>query len=356
MQKRTSAFLTLFLFVQIIALQVLKQFPEFVEKYYSLGIYPWISKISRYIFGWVPFSVGDLFYLLITIFAIRWLYKNVNRLRKNEQISFFVDILAAVSVVYFMFHVLWGFNYYRLPLHKSLGLQNEYTTEQLLETTNRFIKKSNNLHQELGFADSVKIELPYTQKEMFKKTLNGYKNLEKEFPQLAYSPRSIKKSGWSLGLTYMGYSGYLNPFSGEAQVNNLMKTYKFPVVACHEEAHQIGYAAENEANFIATLSTLHNDDPYMQYVGYIFTLRYLINEVARRDQAKYDQLLTTINPGILISYKEMRDFWDSYQNPFEVFSKMFWDNFLKANNQSRGIMSYDYMVALVVNYFEDKSL
>ena len=94
------------------------------------------------------------------------------------------------------------------------------------------------MHRELGFADSVKVELPYTQKEMFKKTLNGYKNLEEEFPQLAFSPRSIKKSGWSLGLTYMGYSGYLNPFSGEAQVNNLMKTYKFPVVACHEEAHQ----------------------------------------------------------------------------------------------------------------------
>ncbi len=356
MQKRTAAFLTIFLFVQIVALRILRGFPEFVEKYYSLGLYPWIAKTSRYLFGWVPFSVGDLFYLLIAIVAIRWLYKNVHRLRKNDQVGFFVDILAAVSVVYFMFHVLWGFNYYRLPLHKSLGLENDYTTEQLLATTHRFIEKSNSMHRELGFADSVKIELPYTQKEMFKKTLNGYKNLKSEFPQLAYSPKSIKKSGWSLGLTYMGYSGYLNPFSGEAQVNALMKTYKFPVVACHEEAHQIGYAAENEANFIATLSTLHNVDPYMQYAGYIFTLRYLINEVARRDEAKYEELLTQINPGILESYKEMRDFWEKYENPFENISKIFWDNFLKSNNQSRGIMSYDYMVALVVNYFEDKPL
>src|SRR5690606_41983375 len=141
MQKRTSAFLAIFLLVQIIALQVLKHFPEFVEKYYSLGVYPWISKISRYLFGWVPFSVGDLFYLLITIVALRWLYKNVKRLR-NDQVSFFVDILAAVSVVYFMFHVLWGFNYYRLPLHKSLSLNNDYNTEQLLNTTYRFIEKS----------------------------------------------------------------------------------------------------------------------------------------------------------------------------------------------------------------------
>jgi len=39
-----------------------------------------------------------------------------------------------------------------------------------------------------------------------------------------------------------------------------------------------------------------------------------------------------------------------------VISKAFWDQFLKANNQSKGIMSYSYMVALVVNYFEDKPI
>ena len=355
MQRRTALILALLLPIQIIFLQILKHFPEFVEKYYSLGLYPLLSKISRYLFGWIPFSLGDVFYLLIGIVAIRWIYKNFYRLR-FEPLRVLIDITAAVSLVYFMFHILWGFNYYRLPLHKSLNLDSDYSYVELLKTTERFIEKSNSLHRQLGYADSVKIDLPYTQAQVFEKSLNGYQNLESEFPKLSYGPRSIKKSGWSLGLTYMGYSGYLNPFSGEAQVNNLIKTYKFPVVACHGEAHQIGYAAENEANFIATLATINNDDPYIEYAGYIFTLRYLINEVARNDEDKYYELLDTINPGILAGYKEMRDFWTSYENPFEVFSKIFWDNFLKANNQSRGILSYNYMVALVVNYFEDREL
>ena len=355
MQRRTALILSLLLPVQIIFLQILKHFPGFVEKYYSLGFYPILSKVSRFLFGWIPFSVGDIFYVLIGLSAIRWLYNNFRRLRFEPQ-WFFIDIAATVSIVYLMFHVLWGFNYYRVPLHQSLQLESEYTYEELLTTTKRFIEKSNTMHRELGFADSVKIDLPYSQIELFSKSLNGYQNLEKEYPQLAYSPRSIKKSGWSTGLSYMGYSGYLNPFSGEAQVNNLVKTYKFPVVACHEEAHQIGYAAENEANFIATLATLHNDDPYIQYAGYIFTLRYLINDVARKDEDQYYELVETINPGIMASYKEMRDFWANYENPFEDFSKAFWDNFLKANNQSGGILSYNYMVALVVNYYEEREL
>ncbi len=354
MLKKTPFILTLLLLVQYGILQLLRYFPETVETYYSLGLYPIISKVSRYLFGWVPFSVGDVFYTLVTIYALRWVYKNIGRLRR-EPIGFLLDITASVSVVYFLFHMLWGLNYYRMPLHKSIGIENDYTTEELVVMTERFVKKANEMHRELGYADSVKIDLPYSQKEIFGKTKNGYDNIEADLPMLSYAPVSLKKSGWSLGLTIMGYSGYLNPFSNEAQVNNLIKTYKFPVVSSHEVAHQIGYAAENEANFIATLSTTNNDDVYIQYSGYIFALRYLVNEVARRDINKYRELICTINPGILTSYKEMRDFWDSYANPIEDISKYFYDGYLQANNVSGGIKSYSYMVALVINYYEDRA-
>ncbi|MFT7072433.1 DUF3810 domain-containing protein [Patiriisocius sp. Uisw_017] len=352
-KNKTSLVLALLLPVQIIFLQILKTIPHFVETYYSLGLYPWLGKTSRTLFGWIPFSMGDLFYALLVITALRWLYENVKRL-KYEPVLFIVDIAGTVSIFYFMFHMLWGFNYYREPLHKYLNIEAEYTTTQLIETTQRLIKKSNDMHRALGYADSVKIDLPYSQKEMFASTANGYGNLKEKFPHLSISPQSTKKSMWSLGLTYMGYSGYLNPFSGEAQVNGLIKTYKFPVVSCHEQAHQLGYAKENEANFIATLATINNDDPYIQYSGYIFALRYCVNEISRREPETYREILKTINPGILKSYKEMRDFWNSYDNPFEVFSKTFYNLFLKANNQPKGMKTYSYMVALVVNYFEDR--
>ncbi|GHC54173.1 DUF3810 domain-containing protein [Ulvibacter litoralis] len=351
MRNKTKIIVALLLPFQVIVLQILKNYPTFIEQYYSQGLYLIISKISRYLFGWIPFSMGDIFYLLIGVLAIRWIYKNILRLT-YEPIRFFTDIVATLSIVYFVFNVLWGLNYYRVPLHKSLDLKTEYTLEQLIETTNGLISKSNEMHRKLGYKDSIMVDIPYTHKQVYEKSVNGYHNLESEYPYLAYQPKSIKSSSWSLGLTYMGYSGYYNPFSGEAQVNRLIKIHKYPVVTCHEQAHQLGYAAENEANFIAMLATLYNDDPYIQYTGYIFALRYCVNEIARRDLDKYHEIVETINPGILASYKEMRDFWASYENPFEEISKSFWDHFLKANNQSKGIMSYNYMVALVVNHFE----
>lgn len=353
--KKTKIILALFLPLQYIIVLILRNFPNFIETYYSQGVYPFFSTLSRYVFGWIPFSVGDIFYAVFIILALRWLFKNFKNIWKSP-LPLLLDITATLSVVYCTFQLVWGLNYLRTPLHQTLGLEKDYTTEELISITERMIQKSNTLHRQLGYEDSTKIVLPYSQKEIFEKSVQGYQVLEQTYPNLTYHPPSIKKSSWSLGLTYMGYSGYYNPLTGEAQVNRLIKNYKFPVVSCHEQAHQIGYAAENEANFIATLATINNEDMYIQYSGYIFALRYCINEIARRDIKTYEALLPTINFGILESYREMREFWTSYENPFEDFSKLFWDHFLKANNQSKGIMSYSYMVALIVNYFEDKTL
>ena len=88
MRKRTRLILALLLPIQFLLLHVLKMFPDFIERYYSQGFYPYLSTASRYLFGWIPFSIGDVFYLLIGVLAIRWLYKNVRRLT-FEPVRFF---------------------------------------------------------------------------------------------------------------------------------------------------------------------------------------------------------------------------------------------------------------------------
>ncbi|MBQ0741381.1 DUF3810 family protein, partial [Aquimarina celericrescens] len=78
----------------------------------------------------------------------------------------------------------------------------------------------------------------------------GYTRIEKIHSFLKYEQPSIKESLFSTGLSYMGYGGYLNPFTQEAQVNGLVPNFRFPVIAGHEMGHQIGYSAENETNSI----------------------------------------------------------------------------------------------------------
>ncbi|TYB77044.1 DUF3810 domain-containing protein [Bizionia myxarmorum] len=350
MQKNTKLFIALALIPQIILINILAQFPNFVETVYSNGIYQWLSALSRYVFGWLPFSFGDILYAAAIIFIIRWFIVNRMRMLKDFK-NWIIDIFATISVLYFAFHLLWAFNYYRLPLHENLNLKADYSTEELIQITEELIIKSNTLHLKVANQDSLKVVIPYSKKEILKMAPLGYAQLQKQYPHLEYHPKSIKMSLFSLPLTYMGFSGYLNPLTNEAHIDELIPAYKFPTTVSHEIAHQLGYAAENEANFMGSLAAMSHEDKFFKYCGYTFALRHCLLEIFRRDPEQYNTLLPTINLGILKNYQEVQDFWNGYQNITEPVFKETYNSFLKANNQQDGMKSYSYVVALYVNYF-----
>lgn len=355
MRKHTKLIVALSLIPQIVLIKVLAHYPQFVEKHYSFGIYQWISKFMRLVLGWIPFSVGDILYTLAAIYAIRWLFKNRKRLRKDTK-NYALDVLSTVSIGYFAFHLLWAFNYYRVPLHQSLNIQNDYTTEELVAFTEALILKTNVIHGIIEQQDTTKVIMPYSKKELIALAPKGYTQLAKEYPHLAYTPSSLKRSLYSLPLTYMGFSGYLNPFTNEAQIDGLIPTYKYPTTTSHEIAHQLGYAAENEANFIGAMAAMKHENIYFNYSGYSFALRHCLNDVYLRDPVKYEELMMTVHIGILKNYEEMRAFWQSYENVSETFFKHTYSRFLRVNNQKGGIESYSYIVALLVNYFDKNAL
>lgn len=349
MSQKLKNLLTLFLPIQIILVKIASRHPLFIEQYYSNGLYLFLSKFWRYTLGWIPFSVGDIAYIILIFFILRWLYKNATNLYKKTRATF-STIFAFLSILYFCFHFFWGMNYYRMPLYQTLDLEKEYTTEQLIKVTEKFIQETNNIHLKIAANDTTKAVIPYSKSQIFEKTTKGYEQLQKKYPYLSYSPRSIKKSILSLPLTYMGYGGYLNPITNEAQVNYLTPKYSFPLVSCHEEAHQIGFAAENETNFIGYLACSYSPDKYFNYAAATFGLRYCLREVYKRDKEKHKTLLKEVNIGVKKNFQESYDFWTSYENPLEPIFKYSYDIFLKANNQQKGIKSYSYVVALLVSY------
>ena len=355
MLKKKKLLLALGLIPQVLLMQLLSRYPEFVERYYSEGLYQWLSKMFRFVLGWLPFSFGDMVYGLGGVYIIWWFVKNRSRIRTDFK-HWATDVCAAISIIYFAFHLFWGINYYRLPLHKNLDLNADYTTEQLVEVTEKLIIASNRLHAKLVPNDSLKVNLPYDKAEVFEMIPKGYDNLKSVFPNLEYHPESKKQSLFSYPLTYMGFSGYLNPLTNEAHVNGRIPMYKFPTTTAHEIAHQLGYAAENEANFIGFMAASYNEDDFIKYCGYTFGLRFCLAEIYRRDECLFEDILADVNLGIRKNYEESRKFWEAHENPFEPYFKVFYGNFLKVNNQTKGMESYSYVVALLVNYLETKDL
>jgi len=340
--------------IQLLFVQWASKNTTWIETYYSQGLYPKISSFLRILTGWIPFSIGDVIITLLIINLLAFIFKKIIK-RKISFLEVIRKALVICSIIYFLFHFLWGLNYYRKPLHEVLKIENKYTTEQLENVCYQLINVSNSIHKKIQPNDTLKVDTPYTTKEIFKKTSDAYTQLKNTFPNLEYSNRSVKTTLFSKLQLYLGFSGYLNPFTNEAQVNQYLLKYKLPTTSCHEEAHQLGFAKENEANFIGVMACMKSTDPYFQYSGYTFALRYCLDELYRRDYQKYSCAKEKVNKGILKNYREHYEFWLPYDNPFEPYMKLFYGQFLKANNQSKGIKSYSYVVALFVNYFDKET-
>lgn len=341
--------LPIFLIVQIIVVKTIGMFPDFVEKWYSNGFYPKLAFLSRSILGKLPFSFGDVLYFILIVLLFRWILKH--------RIGFFKEwknngltVLSWISLFYFFFHLLWGMNYYRVPLHEKLQIEKEYSQQELEVFIEKMIQKTNALQFEITKNDTTIVVIPYSDIEIYEKSLAGYKKLPEDLKEFHYENKSIKSSLFSLPLSYMGFGGYLNPFTNEAQVNNLKPKYTAPLTTCHEMAHQTGIGSESECNFIGFIGATKNDDIYFQYSAYSFALRSGLNNLERLKEGSSKSYIAKINKGVLKNFNENEVFWNEYKTPINTFFEYFYDNFLKLNQQKDGMEGYSKFVGLAIGY------
>lgn len=339
--------------LQVLLVQWAARHPDWVEKYYSQGIYPYISVFFRNLYGWVPFSVGDLLYAALILLTIWHLIRQWPKI-KAKPLAFLRDLIMSLAILHFTFYCLWGLNYFRKPLAQQLSLEETYTEQQLTTLTSYLLQEANRRQMQLA-GDSVQaVQFPFNKREALMKTRQGYASLKEDYPGFTYSQASIKTSLFSKLLSYMGYGGYLNPFTGEAQVNGLLPLFRFPVVCGHEVAHQLGYSAENETNFIGWLVSSRNSDPYIQYAATAYALSYCLSSLELQNSEVRKSISAGMNPGLRRNFEEVRLFWEQFENPLEPLFKSVFDSYLQANGQKDGIRSYSRVVSLLIAYHQEE--
>jgi len=330
-------------------------YPDWVERNYSLGVYPVISKVQRFLFGWIPFSVGDVFYgfLILVIIFRTWKFFRFLFQKKLTRQFFVIAMQQGIFFllfVYVFFNLLWGLNYNRKGIADQLQLQvKAYTVADLDSLTSILLDKANSY---APFVTEVQRDSFDKKKNLFKSAAAAYKEAANQFSFLRYSPSSVKPSVYSYLGNYLGFQGYYNPFSGEGQVNTTIPRFLEPFVTAHEIAHQLGYAKESEANFVAFLACRSYSSDVFKYSMYLDMYNYALVEVVRRDTALARSFQQKAHPQIIKDQKEFRDFYRRYNNPIEDLIMWGYGHFLKANNQPAGKRSYNEVVAWLIAYYK----
>lgn len=322
-------------------------FPSVVLGYYSNGLYQLVATILRWISSFFPYALGDILYVSLVIFALRKLFvliKKRKTLTAIDRLAIPLKLFNIVLILFISFKLLWGLNYSRPSITQQLHIENEkYDDQQLVLLSNYFIDKLNALQPQ------TTKKLSYTIKELEEKASSDYSVLAQKNPFFAYRQPSVKPVLNAWLISKIGIEGYYNPLSGEANVNIRLPAWVLPFVTCHEIAHQLGVAREDEANLVAYLVGSNSKDINFQYSVNYNMLRYLLFEVRMKSPDDYLAMKDRIDPNVLGNFKAENQFWAKYNGQMSNYMGIAFDKFLKLNNQKKGIKSYQNIVIWLWN-------
>ncbi len=257
--------------------------------------------------------------------------------------------VVMLLLIYVVFYALWGINYNRRGIASQLGLSmGEYSVNDL-KTLNVVLLKKVNESNELLFQNPVP---EMTSREMFTKAMLAYREVNKQYPFLHYYPASIKASLWGWMGNYVGFLGYYNPFTGEGQVNTTVPKFSQPYTNCHEIAHQLGYAKENEANFVGYLAAVASKDEAFHYSVYLDLFLYANANLFIADSTAAKQFAKELHPAVKADLKVWRQFNIRHKNRVEPIIRWMYGKYLESNEQPSGVLSYNEVNSFLIAYYK----
>lgn len=322
-------------------------FPAFVQKYYSTGIYLYISSSFRFISSTFPFAIGDIVYALIIGFIFYKIIRFVKRkkdLVRAHRVIVPLQILNFFLILYIIFKLVWGLNYSRPSISDELGIGNEkYSVKELVLLGDYFANKTNNLKMKQTKNQDYSIEYLETN------SAKAYDLMEKQNSLFRYQNPCLKAVLNSWIISKAGIEGYYAPLTGEANMNMALPNFVKPYVSCHEIAHQLGIAYEDEANLLGYLTASNSPDVNYQYSANYEMLRYILFEIRMKSPEDYKILHDKLSAGVLADFKTEKEFWRKYNGEMFGYMDAAFDSFLKLNNQPKGIDSYQDIVIWLWN-------
>ncbi|MGV3588897.1 MAG: DUF3810 domain-containing protein [Adhaeribacter sp.] len=362
-KKYRNTIILISLPLQILVIQFLSTKPNWVEEAYTNKFYKSLSQVLRIIFGAVPVPVGQLLFYSIIAAMLFWLLRQVRQmwLKQVSLKTFFRRIglagIGFLSIFYFLFTLMWGLNYHRQPIQEIVNIQSrKVSTPELKTLCRELIRLTNQSRQQLTQQEKQPLILPISHDQMLQEAALGFKVISQKYPKLRYTYPAVKQVYVPQLMSFFGIGGIYFPFTGEANVNMDPPNFVLPATVCHEMAHQIGFASEDEANFVSYLACRLNPNPAFQYSGNLMAMKYAMNRLVRVDSVAFKQLERSFSPGLQQDLKKNREYWESFQNPIEVVSDGIHNLFLKANDQEEGLESYSMVVELLLAEYRKNRL
>ena len=316
---------------------------------YASNFFEWFFEFQKYfhqkLFSIVPFSVGDIFYILLIVSFGYFLFKISY---KNSRRKFLLRGLIALNILYLMYQVSWGMLYFQQSILDKLP-EKDITVEEVKRLTLVYLekcKKTRTLVNEDDRGVFIITDLPSIKAEVLSNQVKipSYWNNKK-----GTGVSALKPSLFEPVMSYTGILGYYNPFTAEAQYNATLPSTYVPFTLAHESAHQLGYAREQEANFIGFLIGEKARNTDLKYSTQYFVLKTLLHSLAENERVFVNEIIMQYSPEMKRDRLAEKLFVKKHEGLLDDFFGFTNDLFLKSNQQE-GSITYSYFIDFLIRY------
>lgn len=334
-------------------LHLFTYFPAQIESWYATGFYPVFSHLQRGMFQLVPISVGDLLYGGLIVFLLyrffRWIRRKWRKQPKpTPSMPMGWRWVRNLAIIYLIFNVFWGLNYNRIGVEQQLGLRlTRYSRFELNQLNGLLLRNINHARQAM-----IDQQQAYPAPgELYEQVAREYDKAAADRPFLHYHTPCVKSSLWGWVGNYTGFTGYYNPFTGEAQVNSTVPKFLQPFITFHEIGHQLGYAKEMEANFVGYLAARGSDNPLFRYSTYLDMFMYANRSLYGLDSSAALGFRKALIQPVKEDLLEWQRFNQAHRSFLEPLTRWLYGWYLKGNQQPQGIFSYDEVTGFLIAHY-----
>ncbi len=322
--------------------------------FYAKTVYPFMSGAINFLFSMTDISVAQIiiiafavflvFYTLVTVLSVIFRPQKLKKL-----LSYIINLICIFSIVFFLFSITCGINYYRPSFAEEEGIQvEEYTSAELEGLFNDLISRLNAAKKNFDGNHRTFKENASLAEEYIKALAEKYPSLSGDYGP----PKPVNFLGW---MSYTNITGFFFPFTFEANVNDTAPAVSIPATMCHELAHLRGHMREDEANYIAYLACVDSEDPEFVYSGLMLAYSHTASALYAEDPEAYSRAVAKLDDDVKTDLTAKREYWQKYEGAVADISDTVNDVYLKANNRKDGVKSYGRMVDLLLAEYRAKN-
>jgi hypothetical protein len=282
--------------------------------------------------------------------------KHINALKSFNYITqkgwFIITKLSWFIIrLYVVFQLIWGLNYMQPDPTKDFHLtvqtpkNSQIALSEMNALTYELIEELNRTKAAISLDKPIEPNF----EQVVANVQQAYQALAIEHPSFILQYKSVKKAIFpSLG-DYIGFLAFYQPITGEAIIRSDLPILTQPYTMAHEMAHQLGYASETEANFIAFVVASETNDPYLKYsmllqmFSYAQDAQLLLlagNKGFDAWKAQIEKNRSLLSPAVLKDRANIKAFFAARAaKQIQAYSQLY-DQFLKWNQQAEGLSSY----------------